>query len=729
VTTVAAGEQAAPAPRTTWLDRLVAAVPLLSVFFWLCILYAWEAHNHASPWLFSDELELAQLSRAIAETGHAARRGQAHSFDTLYAFLIAPAWRIHSTSEAYAVVKYIGVFTMTSAVFPAYFLARTLVSRNAALFVAAAAGMIPALAYAPILIPEPLAYPYAVLCFFLIARALARRSRGWIAAAVAASVVAPLVRGQLAIVPVVFLLAAGIMLWTSERGRRWRASWSLWDWVGAFVLAASLLVLLSASLGTHSHTWLVSTSFYPERMIEYGLWAAGSLVIGVGLLPAVAGLAALAGARGEPRSAELRAFTALVLAAIVCFGLYTANKAAYLSTVFATLVEERNLVYLSPLLFVGTALWIDRPRLRPLPLLAATGLVAFLILHVKPYQLRVSFYADAPGLAIAQMANRDLSFDADAVMWTLYAALGVAVLLLVLPQVLERCGLPGARTVVLVALGLVLAWSLAGELRFANGSNSLARRELANFPSPPDWLDRLDGGQPALYLGQKVQDPTGENLLEFWNRSLRYVWSLDGTAPRPGPTLTPDLAATNGRLYPDPGVRWVVAEPGIDVRGTVAAREGTFTLYRLSGPLGLAHSQTGVFADGWIGCAYAPCPVAEAAYNQYSTHGDRPGEAIVTVSRAAANGAPIRPGHVLIRLGTLIKGSDRQPHIGRVTAVRSWAVRAGAQRTFTIPTPKPPFRVEVSISPTFSPSDYGSSDRRSLGAQVAFSFSSRRPGR
>jgi hypothetical protein len=729
VTTVAAREEAAPAPSTTWLDRAVAAVPLLSVFFWLCILYAWEAHNHASPWLFSDELELTQLSRAIAETGHAARRGQPHSFDTLYAYVIAPAWRIHSTSEAYAVVKYIGVFTMTSVVFPTYFLARMLVSRNAALFAAAAAGAIPALAYAPILIPEPLAYPYAVLCFFLIARALVRRSRGSIAAAVIASLVAPAVRGQLAIVPLVFLLAAGIMLWTSERGRRWRSSWSAWDWVGALVLAASLLVLLSASLGTHSHSWLVSTTFYPDRMIKYGFWAAGSLVIGIGLLPAVAGLAALAGPRAGPRSTELRAFAALVLAAVVCFGLYTANKAAYLSTVYATLVEERNLIYLSPLLLVGTALWIDRPRLRPLPLLVAVGFVAFLILHVKPYQLRVSFYGDAPGLAIAQMANRDLSFDANGVMWALYAALGLAVLLLVLPQVLERRRLPGARVVVLVALGLVVAWSMAGELRFANGSNSLARQELSNFPSPPNWLDQLDGGQPALYLGQKVQDPTGENLLEFWNRSLHYVWSLDGTAPRPGPTLTPDLAATNGRLYPDPGVRWVVADSGIDVDGTVVTRKGSFTLYRLSGPLGLAHSQTGVFADGWIGCPYAPCPAAEAAYNQYSTLGDRQGLAFVTVSRVAANGTPIKPGHVLIRLGTLIKGSDRQPHIGRVTAVRSWTVRAGAQRTFAIPTPRPPFRVEVTISPTFVPSDYGSSDRRALGAQVAFSFSSRPPGR
>jgi hypothetical protein len=58
-----------------------------------------------------------------------------------------------------------------------------------------------------------------------------------------------------------------------------------------------------------------------------------------------------------------------------------------------------------------------------------------------------------------------------------------------------------------------------------------------------------------------------------------------------------------------------------------------------------------------------------------------------------------------------------------VTAVRHWVVRAGARKSFVIPTPRPPFRIEVAVSPTFSPSDYGESDRRQLGAQVSFSFS------
>jgi hypothetical protein len=734
VTSVAAPEEAAAVPRT-WLDRVVAAVPLLSIFLWLCMLYAWQVRNHASPWLFSDELELSQLSRAIAATGHAARRGEPHSFDTLYAYVLAPAWRLGSVGDAYALVKYIGVFTMTAVVFPTYFLARTIASKPAALFAATAAGSIPALAYAPMIVSEPLAYPYAALCFCLIARALARRSGGWIVGAVIASLVAPLVRGQLAIVPVVFLLAACGMAWTSDRGRRWRSSWTTWDWVGAVVLAVSALVLFSALAGWRSHTWAISSGHYRGRMIDYGLWAAGALTVGLGVLPVVVGLAALFRPRGEPRTPELRAFTAVVLAAVVSFGLYTANKAAFLSTVFATRVEERNLIYLAPLLLVAMALWIDHPRVRLVPLACIVGFVAYLIVALKhgaDYGIHVHFYSDAPGLAIVEMANRNLAFTADIAMWVLLGILAIVVVLALLPRALGRRRRAGV-AVAAVGCGLVLAWALTGEISFSNGSNSFSGTLLRNFPQAraggPSWLDEADHGRPALYLGQKIQDPTGIWLTEFWNRSLKHVWSLDGTAPGPGPVLTPDLAAVDGRLYPDPKVEYVVADPGVDVAGTVVGRYGRWTVYRTRGPLRLAHGETGLFSDGWTGCSGEPCPVATAAYSRYTTPGGRPGYAVVAVSRAAANGAPIKPGKVVIRLGYLVKGSDRQPGLGRVTAVRRWTVRAGARKRFVIPTPRPPFRVEVSVAPTFSPADYGESDRRSLGAQVGFSFARQPPGR
>src|SRR5207249_10485796 len=103
-----------------------------------------QAWTHKTPWLFGDELELTQLSRAIADTGHAARRGDPYSFTTLWTYVLAPAWLIDNLHAAYATVKYLTVIVMTATAFPAYGLARLFVGRRPALFVAAASAAIPA---------------------------------------------------------------------------------------------------------------------------------------------------------------------------------------------------------------------------------------------------------------------------------------------------------------------------------------------------------------------------------------------------------------------------------------------------------------------------------------------------------------------------------------------------------------------------------------------------------
>ena len=711
-----AAQTAAPAERA-WLDRLYAAVPLVTVFIWLAALYAYQTWRHSSPWLFTDELELTQLSRSIAETGEAARRGDPQFFGTLYTYVTAPAWWIDSTTKAYDAVRYIGIFTMTAVLFPTYFLARTIVGKPAALFAAVGAAAVPALAYAQIISEEALAYPYAALCFFLIAKAIAVRTRGWIAGAVAASVVAPFVRGELGVIAVTFGLAAFFYFLTSEPGRRWRSGWKAWDWIGAIVLATGAIVFFSAVAGNFSESWSIATGHYRERMIDYGLWAAGALTIGLGVLPVVAALAGLVRPKGEKQTPELRAFTSLLWAALVCFGVYTAVKASYVSTVFATLIVERNLIYVTPLLFVGMALWLQRPRLRWLPLAAATGFVAYLLV-TTPYALENVPYSDALGLSIVQMSNRNLSFSDNGVQWALLVTLAVAVLLLALPRLLgTRRG--AVRAVLGVTAALVLAWTLTGQISAAKYSNDSGDLITRNYPRPLNWLDEITGGEPVVYLGQNVNTGAalGIWLTEFWNRSLKRVWSLDGTAPGPGPVLTPDLVATDGRLSPDPGARYVLAERGVDVDGELVARppkSGRWFVYKLDGPLRLAHAETGVFTDGWMG--------AESAYNQYASPTGRGGNIVVRLGRWAWGG-PDKPGRVLIRVGTLVKGADKQPHIGRVTATRRWTIHSLSRATFVIPAPRPPFRVEVTVRPTFSPSDYeGESDRRELGAQVGYLF-------
>jgi hypothetical protein len=326
----------------------------------------------------------------------------------------------------------------------------------------------------------------------------------------------------------------------------------------------------------------------------------------------------------------------------------------------------------------------------------------------------------------------------------LVVVLAVSIGLLFAPRLLRHRRSAGV-VVVGATAALVVAWNLAGQISASNGVNVFSRNLLGNFPSPPSWLDRATHGQPTVYLGQRITNPQGEWLMEFWNRSLQHVWSLDATAPGPGYFLTPD-AGPGGRLtssaYPmgaPPGVQYIVADQGIDVVGTfitqpqirhvitedafglpihkVVVQPAQWRVLRIQQPLRLRSTPIGIYSDGWMG--------SSSAYNQFSTPGKRPGYVRVAVSREGFRGAS-KPGHVTITVGRLIRGKDNQPAMGHVRQVLHWIVRSGKTRVFYVPA-SPPTRVEVTISPTFSPHDSGGSDRRQLGAQIFYAFSATKP--
>ena len=642
---------------------------------------------------------------------------------------------------------------MTAAIFPTYLLARMVVSRFWALFAAIGAVAGPSLAYGSFVIEEPLAYPAAALSFLLIAKGLVTRSWRWNIAASISVLLATLIRGQLAVLIVAYVLAALFLAWTSDPMTRWRAGWSAWDWVGFVVLTIGGIIVFSASVGAFSQTWLVATGYYRHRMIVYGLWAGGAFSIGVGLLPVIS-LAALVRPKGVPWTRELRAFVALTSASVVVFGLYTAVKAAYLSTVFSTVVEERNLIYLAPLLFVATGLAFQRRRLNLVALAASAGFVLYVIL-TTPFQLDLFPYADALGLAIVQMANRDLAFDDGDVKVLLSVVLVISIALLLLPglrAVARRHWLGTGITV--VAAVLVIAWNVAGEVSASNGTNNFSKNLLRNFPTPPTWIDDATAGKPTIYLGQKITDPQGIWLMEFWNRGLSYVWSLDGTAPPPGrqapgyvtPDAGPDGLLT-GKSIPTgapPGVDYMVADADIAVQGKdlvrpqvqsvikedefgfpihkVVVAPAPWRLLRIDPPLRLASTPTGIEPDGWVTPTFGAPQDAPAfsAYNQFSTPGGKRGRIKIIVSRAGWQGTD-KPGNVTIKVGRLIRGPDKQPALGKVSQVLRWTVHSGKTRVFRVDA-GPRTRVELTIAPTFSPHDFGGGDRRRLGAQVSYGF-------
>jgi hypothetical protein len=126
----APGRQAGGQPRPDFLARFLSAVPLLVLYFALAALYAWQASRKVAPTLFTDELELTQLARAIAHTGEPARRGVPYdSLASLVAYVLAPVWWLGSVSASFATAKQVLVLAMTATIFPAYGLARIVVPR------------------------------------------------------------------------------------------------------------------------------------------------------------------------------------------------------------------------------------------------------------------------------------------------------------------------------------------------------------------------------------------------------------------------------------------------------------------------------------------------------------------------------------------------------------------------------------------------------------------------
>jgi len=409
------------------LDRALAALPVAGLALLVIAFYCVEAYTKKVPWLFTDELEWSQLSRAIATTGHAARRTEPIFFKSVYSWVIAPFWWIDSTRTAYSAIKYANAVIMSLAAVPTYLLARLLLPRRPSLVAAVLAVAVPAMSYVTVIIPEPLAYTWFALCSWLCVRALTTRRPWAIVSAAAASIFAVLVKSQLELTFGAFVVAA-IALWvTGPHGRAWRANWTPGDTFGALVLLVGGLFLFNRVFLDGVETWHVASEYWKSRMIDLGLTAGAALAIGLGLVPAIAGFVALRlpERRGEP---AYRAFAAYLAASIVLFSLYTAGKAAYLSTKFATLVEERNLVYLSPLLLVATVLVFCSRRIDWRIVAVATAFVLFIVLD-KPYQLGYPYF-EAPGYSILAVANRRFRWDVGDLHWALVvsAVIGVGLL-------------------------------------------------------------------------------------------------------------------------------------------------------------------------------------------------------------------------------------------------------------------------------------------------------------
>jgi hypothetical protein len=144
---------------------------------------------------------------------------------------------------------------------------------------------------------------------------------------------------------------------------------------------------------------------------------------------------------------------------------------------------------------------------------------------------------------------------------------------------------------------------------------------------------------------------------------------------------------------------------------------GDYIVYRLGGkPVRLRETSAGVAADGWIG--------STASYTRYDVAGLGRGFVKVVLSREAACFPQLKPAKGTVTVGPVVVDKFDQPGIGTVTARRTVQVFACQPNPVLLPVPGRPWRVEVTLDPTFVPRklDPNSPDARQLGAKVTFGF-------
>jgi hypothetical protein len=692
---------------------------LLGAYLLLCCLFLWQAWRRETPTIFTDELELTQLSRSIAETGEPARRGVPLGFTSLVPWLTAPFWWIDQVATAYGAIKYYQALVMAAALFPAYGIARFAVSPPWAVFAAVGTIATPALSYAPMLVEEPFAYPAAALALWLILRASVRPRPLDVALAGGAALLAMLVRSQLISLVGVLAISLLVVGWRSAPMCRWRTTWSRGDWTGAVLLGLGLFFTVTAVIGSRSADWSEVTSNWKGRILEYGSWAGGAFAIGVGLLPAIALLSIPFAPARERRDPRMRAFVTVSAASVVTVAWYAALKGAYISTVFSSLIVERNLIYLTPLALAALAAILARGA-APWWAIVGAGAAVLALVIATPIDRGIDNfpYYEAHGLAILALLNRELAWP----LGRIDAAL-VVVVVTATAALVGRVLFEGRASVVKgLAVGVAaftLVWGLAAEIYAEVGEHDRSQQFSLSFTDPPEWIDNAVGDAKVTVLAQQVTDANEIWLNEFWNRSITQVWSVEGSAPGPGGTVTPDLANPDGTLTPEPGTPYVLAVNGVELAGEEVARgapDGP-VLVRIGDEFRLRANVVGVYADGWM--------ARSAAYNRFDVSGDGPGLARVSLSRETfcPEGGAKPPGIVQVRIGTIGVGQDKQPAIDRLTGTETVYLPACGTRDVAFPAPPHPWRIEV-VADTFVPAevDPRKSDRRALGAVVNFGF-------
>ena len=720
MTEVVERTQARPARVAEWIARPGVLTAALGAFVLLLgFIRIWMAHEIAAPWIMGDELLYSELARSFADSHQLLVRGASYPiYNVGYPLIVFPAWLTGSMATTYTVAKTINVVLMTVALIPVYFWSRRLMRPVYAVVATALVALLPAFVYTGMIMTENGSFPTTILAFFAIAWMLERPTLARQVLVLAVIGVAFFVRAQSLVLFVVLPLAVVIKLMLDARvadpGRRWRGFARGWrDYLplvaiyivgglGYALFQAARGVPLNRALGAYGG--VTSVQYSAGDVASWTLEHAAELGFAVSIFPvsALIVLTVLAVSRGADDAAE-RAFLSVAISAIAI----VVVQVAVFASRFSLRIEERYMFFVVPLLFMALALWIDRGMPRPVVTTAVATAVPVLLLLDLPLEKRLNVSVTSETFAFIPLLRLSNDHSIATVRWLMIAGAVVAGLAFaLLPRRFARVVLPSALAVYL-ALTTVQVFRSVREF----SENTRAFLE----PAQLDWIDStLPNDSSTGVIFGSTADPFGEAQrmwqAEFWNRDVKDVYDLT-PAPAAFPATPIAIDPLSGRLVPQSKkpypYRYALAASGLALSGRVVASKPPWALYEVRKPLTISRVVEGVYPDGWM--------VSSASLTE---HSGSAGRLSIGLSREAWRG-PLPPAHVTLAVGKPVLGSDGKLTLPRPGARRNFVLDRKA-RTVTVPVPKPPYRVEIHLDPTFSPADSGQADTRELGAQVSF---------
>jgi hypothetical protein len=567
--------------------------------------------------VMTDELLYAKLATSIAETGSPLPSVHGTSIEVysqLYPLLLAPLFGALTPPDAFRAAHVLNAFVMVSAAFPAYLLARQIVTRAWSLAVAALSIAVPWMILTGFLMTEVAAYPaflWALLAFQL---SIADPSRRHDLLAVGGLVLAVLVRTQFVALALVLPIAIGMHEIAEARSARKGARAAvakhrvLAVLLGLAVVGAALVALVDSAGGVLG---VYAVTVEKGSLLPAGIWAAAArhvdaVAIGSGLVPFLLGGGWMLASVVRPHTSRVRALATLALVTFIVLAFEVASFGVRFGS---EVVRDRYLFYVVPLLLVGTAAALSRTPTRHLALGSAIATIFFAATAASlPFTIYPGVWVDSPASVLNELL---IEQSGDLGTGTFVALLGLMTGVVLVLGVLFA----PRRLFAAVAVGTVAVFSvltLENEADRVLSSTGLSGRPLAEPPGVVlDWVDgAASEGEVAAVVAFPVStawDTTAIRWwdLELWNsRAARAYTAEDGNftyTPFPAETLEIDSRTGGVAGTSDAPELHVTAprDPRFQLAGSVVAENVGLVIRRVERPYRALWLTEGLEPDGW----------------------------------------------------------------------------------------------------------------------------------